>query len=106
MPSDLSTSYTRYREAALNFWVALREKGADRANAETATTDRLVDESAEQGRVREFLEPMLNDADPQGQGSRRPATCSHTAEPTPAFQCLRRSSLNRAWLAPRPGCGS
>jgi len=65
MPSDLSTSYTRYREAALNFWVALREKDADRANAETATTDRLVDESAEQGRVREFLEPMLNDADPQ-----------------------------------------
>ena len=61
----MPTSRVRFREAALNFWVALHEKDSDRANDESAESDRLVEDWAQQGRAREFLEPMLQDADPK-----------------------------------------
>jgi hypothetical protein len=62
---DMATSRVRYREAALNYWVALREKDTDRANDETAAGDLIVQQWAAEGRVVEFLEPMLRDADPE-----------------------------------------
>jgi hypothetical protein len=61
----MATGRSRYREAALNYWVALREKDSHRANDEAATGDRLVEEWAQQGRARDFLLPMLADDDPE-----------------------------------------
>jgi len=65
MTSRMAEARLRYRDAALNYWVALREKDSDRANDETAAGDELVRQWAGEGRAREFLEPMLHDADPE-----------------------------------------
>ena len=62
---DMPTSRVRFREAALNFWVALHEKDSDRANDESAECERLVRSWEAEGRAREFLEPLVRDADPE-----------------------------------------
>jgi hypothetical protein len=62
---DVADARTRFREAALNYRVALSEKDADRANDETATSDNLVKHWADQDKVRDLLELLLNDADPE-----------------------------------------
>jgi hypothetical protein len=65
MSVDMPTARVHYREAAVNFWVALREKDAIRANEESARADRLAEDWARQGRAGEFLEPLLHDVDPE-----------------------------------------
>jgi hypothetical protein len=65
MDMDMPKSRLRYRQAAVNYWVALREKDADRANDESGVADRLVRQWAAQDRALEFLQPMLCDADPE-----------------------------------------
>src|SRR5207253_1535915 len=90
----MPTSRVRYREAALNFWVALREKDSDRANGETATCDRLINEWADQGRAREFLEPMLSYDDPEVRFAAASHLLSHGEVDTaiPVLEALQSES--------------
>jgi len=77
MNVDMPTSRIRFCEGALNFWVALHEADADRANEESAECDRLVDYWSSRGRAQEFLEPMLHDADPKVQFAAASCLLSH-----------------------------
>jgi len=100
---DMPTSRTRFSEAALNFWVALREKDADRANDETAAGEQLVEDWARQDRAREFLEPMLRDADPKVRFAAASTLLSHGEEDValPVLEELKSDSSMvgpAAWL--------
>ena|SRR6266480_924503 len=101
--SELGTARTQFREAALNFWVALTEKDSDRANEETATCERIVAEWAEKGRVLEFLQPLIKDADDEVRFAAASISLNYGAADLgiPVLEGLRESS--RGFIGPSAG---
>lgn len=60
---DLATDRTRFRDAALAYWVSVQSGDTDGANEETDKGDAIVREWASEGREVELLTPLLADAD-------------------------------------------
>lgn len=63
--SDFASARTRYREAALDYWVYVEAGDADAANEEARNGDAIVQELETLGKVVDLLEPLLKDADPE-----------------------------------------
>jgi hypothetical protein len=98
--SDLATSRTRFREAALNYWVALKERDSDKANDESAKTDSIVAEWVANGQVGELLEPLARDADEEVRFAAASHLLSHGGEDLgiPVLEALQ--ALPRGLVAP------
>lgn len=62
---DLAADRTRFRDAALAYWVSVQSGDTDGANEETSKGDAIVRVWAAEGRQVELLKPLLNDADPE-----------------------------------------
>jgi hypothetical protein len=62
---DLAASRTRFRDAALAYWVSVLSGDSDGANEETSKGDAIVQEWASMDREVELLKPLLVDADPE-----------------------------------------
>ncbi|MBW3613906.1 MAG: hypothetical protein KY439_01165 [Actinobacteria bacterium] len=62
---DLATARTRFRDAALAYWVCVQSGDTDGANEETEKGDAIVREWTSEGREVELLKPLLVDADPE-----------------------------------------
>jgi len=62
---DLASDRTRFRDAALAYWVSVQSGDTDGANEETDKGDAIVREWATEGRDVELLKPLLVDTDPE-----------------------------------------
>lgn len=62
---DLAAARTRFRDAALAYWVSVQSGDSDGANEATEKSDAIVQEWVDQGRKVELLKPLLVDADPE-----------------------------------------
>lgn len=62
---DLAADRTRFRDAALAYWVSVQSGDTDGANEETEKGDAIVRDWATEGREVELLKSLLVDADPE-----------------------------------------
>ena len=95
---DMPTSRIRYREAAKNFWVALRVKDATARRGDCGGR-RLVEYWSSQGHAREFLEPMLKDGDPEVRFAAASDLLSHGGEDT-AIRALEELQSESSMIGP------